>query len=629
VEQVEGFGFYQLESPSFPGLSPRQKRLAYWLTRAAIALDPVIYDQLSAYGVREKRLIGALVEEPARLPAESREAIVKYAKLFLANRGNHNETTNQKFLPEVTPQAFGLAAYAALKAGAPLGDEASLDKLLQELQRPIFDPAFEPSITEKNPPAGQDIITASSNTFYGIGITLADLKTFQDAHPLNSRVVKEGGALAEQVYRTGTPDGSVAPGLYAKDLGQVVDALQKAATEADPVQAKVIAALIRYFQTGSADDWHAFNVAWVQNDATVDFVNGFIETYRDTRAAKGAAESLVSVRDRMLSPLMQKLAQNALYFEKRAPWSDAYRKLDVKPPVGKAVEAVIETADFPVSIIGDNLPNEEDIHRKYGTKNFLITNASDAFTRTRGLRVVQEFMPDDVARYEHVGSLAGNLTTAMHEIIGHGSGKSRTTAEPRETLREYYSTLEEARADLMAYWNATDPKLAEIGVSDAQEVAGEIYASMARLIFGVLNHYPKGDKVEEDHDRDRLLIWNWVAERGGIGLVEKDGKHYAAVLDMNRAHKAAGELLAELMRIKGEGDYAAIKALVEKYGLHFDPKLRDEEIARFAALGLPRFAAGIYADLELQPDGDVAISYPRDFLKQQIAFAKANGTLGF
>jgi dipeptidyl-peptidase-3 len=626
VEQIGDTGFYAVEAPSFEKLDARQKMLAYWLGQAAIALDPIIYDQLSAYGLREKKLIGALVEDPARLPPESREAIVKYAKLFLGNRGNHNNTTNRKFLPELSFDQFKAAAHAALHAGARLGDDASLDALLDELKRPLFDDNFEPSPTNKNPPPGEDIITASSNTFYP-GLTLADVKDFHDTHPLNSRVVKQDGKLVEQVYRN---DDSKGASLYATQLRQASAALAQAEKYADDEREKAaIAALRTYFASGSAEDWHSFNVAWVQDDAAVDFVNGFIETYRDARAAKGAAEALVCVRDATLNPLMQNIAANALYFEKQAPWLDIYRKLDVKPPIGKAVEVVLETADFPISIIGDNLPNEEDIHQTYGTKNFLMTNASNAFIQTRGLRSVQEFMPDDVPNYKANGAVASHLITAMHEIIGHGSGKPRTDKPPRETLREYYSTLEEARADLVAYWNAPDPKLAALGVKDQRRVAEEMYANLARSIFGVLNHYPKGDTIEEDHDRDRMMIWNWVQERGGIGLVEKNGKHYAAVLDSDKTHKAVGELLAELMRIKGEGDYEAIKQLVTRYGLHFDTSLRDEEITRYKALGLPRFSVGIYGDLTLAPNGDVSISYSRDFLRQQISFARQNGTLGF
>jgi len=633
IEKVDAMGYYDIRSPSFDALTLDQKLVGYHLARAAIAVDPIFYDQLNARGLDEKRLIGAMVEDPKRLPASSRDAIVHYAKLFFAGRGNHNETTNQKFIPTISFDEFKAAALAAQKAGAKLPEPAKLTALVDSLKASMFDPSFEPSITEKNPPAGKDIITASSNTFYGPGVVLADLKSFQDKYPLNSRVVKDNGKLEEQVYRAGTPDGSVKPGLYARELGTAIAELEAAIPHAPAKQQVALKALIKFFQTGEAKDWHDFDVAWVQDDEPVDFVNGFIETYRDTRAAKGASEALVSITDQKLNPLMQKLAANALYFEKKAPWDDQFKKLDVKPPVGKAVEVLLETGDFQVGIIGDNLPNEEDIHRQYGTKNFLMSNATDAFNQTRGLAIVREFAPDDLAQYQKVGSSADLMHTAMHEIIGHGSGKSINNKEPRETLREYYSGLEEARADLVAYWNVSDPKLAELGVTDSQEVAQEMYQQLARLPFGVMNHYPTGDQAEEDHDRDRLLIWNWVHERGGVDLAVKNGKHVAVVTDWKKAHAAVGSLLAELMRIKGTGDYEAIKKLVTEKGLKFDPKLRDEVVARYKTLGLPTYAAGVYGDLQLvgnpKKPTDVKVAYHRDFLSQQLAFARENGTLGF
>jgi dipeptidyl-peptidase-3 len=634
VEQIGPYGFLALETPSFKTLKLPEKLVAYQLSQAAIAVDPIIYDQLSPTGVVEKKLLGALVEKPERLPAASRAAIVRFAKLFFGNKGNHNDTTNQKILPDFTFAQLREAALAAQKAGAKLPPPPALEKLLAELQAPLFDPRFKPSITEKNPPTGQDIITGSGNNFYGPGVTLADVKSWNDPHPLNSRVVKVNGKLVEQVYRAGTPDGSIPPGLYAAELGRAIAALAEARKWAPPAQQGAIGALVTFYQTGAPADWLAFGTTWVQDDEPVDFVNGFIETYRDTRAAKGSSQALISVDDAKIRPLMQKLAANAIYFERKAPWAALYKKLDVKPPVGKAIEVLLETGDFHVTTIGDNLPNEEEIHRTHGTKNFLMTNATEAYNLTKGAATAKEFAPDSYARYQKVGSTADLLHTAMHEIIGHGSGKQRVTKEPRETLREYYSTLEEARADLVAYWNIDDPKLAELGVADQREVADELYLQLARSIFGVLNHYPHGDQAEEDHDRNRLLIWNWVRERGGIALVEKNGKHYGVVLDRKKARAAVGELLAELQRIKGEGDYAAIQKLVTDKGLRFDPKLRDETVARFKALGLPAYLAGIYGTLSLVrgADGkpsDVRIDYHRDFLRQELDHARANGTLGF
>jgi dipeptidyl-peptidase-3 len=635
VERIGDRAFIQVKTPSFSKLTAAQKVLAYHLTQAAIQLDPIFYDQMSTYGLTAKRLVCGLVEDPSRLPAASRKAIVEYAKLFLGNGGNHNETTNQKFVPGIPYAQFAAAAEAARAKGARLGTRAQLAATLASLERPLFDPAFEVSITEKDPPKGQDILQASSNNYYQ-GVSLADLKGFVETHPLNSRLVKTNGKLVEQVYRAGTPDGRIPPGLYAKELQAVDRELEQAARAADPQQAKVIRALIRFYQTGDLKDWHDFNVLWIGNDADVDFASGFIEVYRDARGTKGSSQMVVAVVDQQLEPLMRKLAQNAVYFERKAPWLDKYKKLDVKPPVGKAIETVVATGDFRVTTIGDNLPNEQDVREKHGTKSILLTSSISALNQTRGSKVAVEFSPDanEGELYAKYGEIADNLHTAMHEIIGHGSGKVAVPKDPAAYLREFYSTLEEARADLVAYWNIYDPKLAELGVQDVPEVGHELYRQLARVGLTTLNHYPTGTTAQEDHDRNRLLIVNYVIEAGGFERVQRNGRWYCVVKDYDKAHAAVGRLLAEIMRIKAEGDYEAIKLLVGKYGINFDPAVRDQVVARYKKLDIPTYYSGVYADLKpVQGAGgkvaDVEVTYPRDFLKQQLEFARQNGTLGF
>jgi dipeptidyl-peptidase-3 len=448
--------------------------------------------------------------------------------------------------------------------------------------------------------------------------------------------VKKDGRLVEEVYRAGTPDGKIPPGRYARELQAVNRELETAAKFAGPEEAKVIRALARFYQTGDLADWSRFNVLWVKNDPPVDIASGFIEVYLDARGVKGSAQMFVSVTDQQLQPLMRRLAANAVYFEKKAPWAEKYKKLDVKPPIGKAIETVIETADFRIGTIGDNLPNEQDFREKYGTKSLLFTSSIAAISPLRGEKMAVEFAPEPDERelFAKYGVLADNLHTAMHEIIGHGSGKVEVKGDPASYLREYYSTLEEARADLVAYWDIGDPKMAELGVKDVPGVAHELYRQLARVGLSTLNHYPTGDQAEEDHDRNRLLIVNYLIEAGAFARVERNGHWYIEVKDYDLARQTVGKLLAEIMRIKAQGDYAAIKALVEKYGVHFDPAVRDDVVARYKKLDLPAYFAGIYPDLApvLDKSGrivDVKISYPRDFLAQQIDHARKNGTLGF
>ncbi len=635
VERIGDRAFIQIESPSFPQLSLRDKIVAFRLAQAAAQLDPIFYDQMSECGLDEKRLLGAMVQDPSRLPEESRESIVSYAKLFFANGGNHNETTNRKFVPAIAAEPFEQAAETARRKGARLGTRASLAALLRRLRRPLFDPAYQPSITVKNPPAGEDILTASANNYYS-GVTTRDLAGFRERYPLDSRLTKIGGKLVEEVYRAGTPDGKVPPGRYARELAAANRSLEKAAAAADPAQARVIRALVRFYQTGDLRDWHDYNVLWIRNNPPVDFASGFIEVYRDARGMKGSSQMLVATTDAKLDPLMKKLAENAVYFEKKAPWLEKYKKLDIRPPEGRAVETIHATGDFRVTTVGDNLPNEADVREQYGTKSIFLSSSVDAFTAVSGSKGAVEFWPDPSEKeaFEKYGKTAGDLQTALHEIVGHGSGKVAVPNPPETYLKEYFSTLEEARADLVAYWDAFDPKLAEVGVENVRAVAEEMYRRLARQGLTTLNHYPTGSDAEEDHDRNRLLIVNYLIEDGAFERTRTNGKSYIVVKDYDRAHEGVGKLLAEIMRIKAEGDYDGIKNLVQKYGIHFDPALRDEVVARYKTLDIAPYSTGIYSDLAPVRDAsgkirDIRISYPRDFLKQQLEMARVNGTLGF
>ena len=641
VERVGNTGFVQLHAESFKVLDAKPQALAYWLTQASIAIDPIIYDQMSPYGLRQKRLLEEIVAHPAGIDPAVMSKITDFAKLFWANRGNHNENTAQKFLPTFTFEELKQAALTGQRHGAmktaygdlpPLATQAQLNKELEELKASLFDPTFQPMTTAKSPEAGKDIIQASSNNFYS-GVSLADLKGFKEQHPLNSRLVKgKDGKLHEEIYRAGTTDGRVPPGLYATYLRRANQYLEKARAVADPRQAQVIADLIRFYQTGDPNDWLKFGADWVQDNATVDFANGFIEIYRDARGAKGSSQSFVTVTDKPLTDTMVKLAENAEYFEKKAPWDEKYKKLQSRPPVVKAVETLIETGDFHVTTIGDNLPNENQIREKYGSKNFLFTGSTRALNDASGFKSLEEFAatPEEIARGKKYGNEAEDLLTALHEVIGHGSGKlsERLKGGAEPYLKEYFSTLEEARADLMALWNAWDPKLKELSlVSDQDEVAKAMYDRQTLAALVQLRRITKGDTIEEDHARDRQLIVRYIQDKtGAIEQFERDGKTYIQVKDYQKMHEGVGTLLAELMRIKAEGDYDAIKALIDRYGVHFDPVLRDQVVARYKQLNIPTYWAGINAWLVARFDAkgnvkSVEIEYPQDAVRQYLSYA--------
>jgi len=641
VERIGDTAFLQLRAESFKALTSRQQALGYWLTQASIAIDPIIYDQLSAYGLRQKRLLEEIVAYRKGIDPPAMAKIADFAKLFWGNRGNHNELTSQKFLPAFTPAELENAALIAQKNGAfrtssadlpPLNEPADVIREVASLRASLFDPAFEPMITAKSPTGGKDTIQASSNTFYP-GLSLADLKGFQDQYPLNSLVVRgSDGKLTELVYRAGTPDGKVPPGLYATFLKKAVEYFQKARAYAEPQQAEAIDHLIRFYQTGEYAEWVAFGTAWVQNDATVDFDNGFIEIYRDARGAKGSSQSFVTVTDQPLTAAMKKLAENAAYFEEKAPWEAKYKRESFKPPVVKAVETLVETGDFSVTTIGDNLPNENEIHEKYGSKNFLFMGSKRAIEGATGQAAAVEFAsnPAEVERTAKYGTEAGDLLVAMHEVIGHGSGKlsERVSAGAQSFLKEYFSTLEEGRADLMALWNVWDPKLKELGlISNQEEVAKAMYDNAAQVALNQLRRIPHGDSIEEDHQRDRQLVARYIQDKvpGSIEQFTRDGKAYVRVADYQKMRQGVGMLLAELMRIKAEGDYDAIKALVDKYGVHFDPALRDQVLARYQKLNLPTYFAGVNAQLTATFDAKgeiekVEISYLDDPAQQYLAY---------
>jgi dipeptidyl-peptidase-3 len=622
VDRVDTTAFLQIEVDNFSTLSPKQQALAYWLNQSAIAIDPIVYDQLSRFGLRQKRLLEAVVSNKAKVDPAIYGRVSDFTKLFWANKGNHNETTAQKFMPKFTADE--------LKQALGQAGRQDLVSEVDALALSLFDAEFEPLITSKSPSSGKDIIQASANNFY-FGVTLADLKDFSERYALNSRVVKDDGKLTEQAYRAGTPDGKVPPGLYARYLTKANESLEKARAYTGPAQSKVIADLIRYYQTGEYKDWLQFNTDWVQDTEPVDFANGFIDVYRDARAAKGTSQSFVVIRDREISNEISKIASNAQYFEDRAPWDERYKKKGMRPPVADAVETTIQTGDFHVATMGDSLPNEVEIRAKYGSKNFLFFDETPAEGGTVEFAGIYEFSASrkDADRDKKYRVQEEQLRTILHEVIGHGSGKlsPRLTHDPGYYLKEYYVAMEEARADLVALWNVFDPKLKELSVVSSDEVGKAMYDVAALQMLVQLRRIPKGDTIQEDRARARQLIAGYIMDKtGAIGMEDRDGKTSVYVKDYGKMREGVGMLLAELTRIKAEGDYAAIKALIDKYGVHIDSKLRDQVVERFRKLDMPIYFAGVNADLTAQFDGagnvtKVHIDYPRNYVKQQLSYS--------
>jgi len=634
IEQIGPVALVQFYVDGFEKLTPRQRLLAYYLAEAGIAGDPIYYDEISPYGLELKQLLEGIWTHPQGIAPATLEKLRSYTQLVWVYHGNYDLDSSRKFLPEFTPAELRAAARQALHNGANFGLKApaALDAKLKRLEQPVFDANYRPVLTVKNPPPGQDILTASGNNLYE-NVTLAEVEKLQGRYGLNSRVAKRGGKVTEEVWRAGTPDKKVPPGRYAAHIRRIIANLEKAAAVAEQEQAEVLRKLVRYYQTGEKSDWYDYNIAWVKAGVSVDAINGFVEQYLDPRSEKGAYESVVSFVDTEQTKLMRDFAANAQYFEGRAPWRDEFKKQNVRPPVANVITVVSEAGESgPISPAGINLPNEQDIRQKYGTKSVLLFNVSGAFAAATGEKAAEEFSSteEEKQRARKFRQRSRNLLVAMHEVIGHGSGKvsEKLTADPRAYLKEYYSALEEARADLVALWNFPDAKLAELGVTDQEELMRAAYDSYVRNALVLLDRYPQGDEVQEDHDRGSQMIVHYLMDRFGcIEAVTQEGKVYLRVTDYARMRQGVGELLAELMRIKGEGDYNGIKKLMDTYGVKLNTGWRDQVIERAKRIGLPTRAAFISPLVEPVKDAsgkivDARIRHTQDFAAVMLIYSR-------
>jgi dipeptidyl-peptidase-3 len=580
----------QLYADGFSALPLKEKTLVWHLYQAALAGRDIYYDQRSPYGLEMRGAIEAVLRHPQGVDAATLSEIQRYAKLFWINSGPYNNLTGQKFVLACTPQAF----VAAVKAADPNGAELALktgetvDARLARLQPMFFDPAFAPQVTTKTPPPGQDVLTASSNNLYA-GVTTKDLVGFKEQYKLNSRLVKKDGKLVEEVYRAG--------GMYGAQITAIIGHLEAAKPFATEPMAKALDALIKWYRTGEATDRRAYDIAWVEDKASpVDTVNGFTEVYLDARGAKGGWEGIVSYVNQDKTVGIQKLARDAQWFEDRMPWDPKYRKPGVQGITANAIDVVIETGDSgPITPVGINLPNDEEVREKYGSKSVSLSNVSEAYDKSAisGYRTEFAWAPEEAARSEKWGSLAGDLLTNMHEVIGHASGKLSASVQgkPETLLKQYYSALEEGRADLVGLYFIADPKLAELGLvpaADQADVARTEYEGYTRNALVQLRRVRKGTQIEEDHMRNRQMIVHWLmANTKAIESRTRDGKSFYVMVDPAAFREGVGRLLAEVQRIKSEGDFAAAQKLFDTYGIHFDAALRDEVVRRVDALKLP------------------------------------------
>ncbi len=625
--------------PGFEDLSLQQKELVYYLYEAALCGRDIIYDQNYKHNLYVRRTLEAIVNSfTGDRNSEDFQKFMVYVKRVWFSNGIHHHYSNRKILPEFSKEYFKELIVNSDEFQFPLQNEETLDDLINKMNKIIFDPNYD--AIKVNQSDGVDLIKTSAVNFYE-GVTQKEVEDYykkivdpNDPHPisygLNSKMLKKDGQIIERQWTINR--------MYAPAIEKIVYWLEKAVNVAEnDQQKKALQLLTEYYKTGDLKLWDEYNIEWVKDTTSVvDVVNGFIETYNDPLSYRATFESVVSIKDKEATKRIEAISNNAQWFEDNSPLMPQHKKKNVKGVSAKVITSVVESGDCsPSTPIGINLPNSNWIRKEHGSKSVNIGNivySYNKFAETSG--VLQEFAYSDeeIERDKKYGALADDLHTDMHEVIGHASGQINPgVAEPHQTLKNYYSTLEEARADLVALYYLMDKKLIEIGVMPSLEVGKAAYSDYIKNGLMVqLARVKPGENIEEAHMRNRQLVALWAFEKGkSENVIEKktkNGKTYFVVNDFEKLRKLFGELLREIQRIKSEGDYNAGKNLVENYGVKVDKDLHKEVLERYSKLKIAPYAGFIQPKLISVKKGekiiDVKIEYPEDFTHQMLEYAK-------
>lgn len=643
VDRFADIEVLRYQVPGFESLPLRQKLLIYYLTEAAIAGRDMLWDQNNLYNLPIRRMLEAVyTAEGTDRSSDDWKAFDTYMKQVWFGNGIHHHYSMDKFVPGfsrewLTEQVARIPDPHALFAAEGPG--------FDELAEVIFNPeVMSKRVTQAE---GADLIAGSSNNLYAPGLTqaevedyYADIKDTTVANPisygLNTRVARDEttGKVVEQTYRLG--------GLYSGSIRRIVDNLRAAADYVDtPAQRQVIEKLIQFYATGNLADFDEYSILWVDDtDSRVDFINGFIESYGDPLGMTGAYESIVNFKDLEASGRTETISANAQWFEDHSPVDPRFRKDKVKGVSAKVITAAILAGDsYPATPIGINLPNANWIRAAHGSKSVTIENITRAYDEAgHGNGFNEEFVADKATRelLEKYLFITDNLHTDLHECLGHGSGRLLPGVDP-DALKAHGSTLEEARADLFALYYLADPKLVELGLLDNPEAyKASYYKYLLNGLMTQLMRIEPGKDVEEAHMRNRKLIAEWVLEKGApdkvVELVNSKGKTYVKINDYEALRGLFGQLLAEVQRIRSEGDYEAGRDLVEKYGVRVDPKLHREVLERYSHLDIAPykgFVNPVYT-LVVGPDGkpaDVTIDYTEDYPSQMLRYSRTYSTL--
>ncbi len=613
-----------LDAPGFDKLKPSQRKYAYFLYRAAIAGHDIFYLQSHRTALEIRNLLEAIYEKREGLDPAAAAGLEEYLKLVWIHHGQYDHWNHTKFMPRLlTFEQLKAAAPHAKKKGASfeLAKGETLEKKLARLRPHIFDAKVDPVQVNQTP--GADPVATSAVGMYDPGLTLKDIEALPkaDQEKLNVRFGlvrdKKGKRSVEaQEFKVG--------GVYGQDLERVTYWLKKAAgyvdntfvevekdgvkklrSEPEPNQKAALDQLIAHFETGDEAAYKAHTIAWLKTKGAVDYLNGFVETYKDPRGIIGSYEANVSIQAD--SEKIGKLSQNALYFEAKMPWDAKWRRAKVDPPVATVVNVLVETGDGgPVSAAAYNLPNYADVRKEHGSKNVVLLNVENTDSaKVRQARLEAFYRPEDREKVAKHGALARQWLVYMHEVIGHGSGQGDETlagADPATKIGPTYSALEECRADLVALYQFLDPKVVEIGAVSAED---HLDAAHAMLLSYLVNQFAananhQGDTIREAHDRGRQLVLNYLLQPSrdfGVAMEEKDGKRWIAVTDLNKAHAGVGEILGKLQAFKSMGDKAGAEAFFGEFGTKVNPAWRDDAKARAEAMNLPKLRAFVFPQL--------------------------------
>jgi len=640
VDQFGDSKILRYQVPGFDELSLNQKKLIYYLGQAALCGRDITFDQNYKYNLLVRKTLEGIYQG---FPGDKTTADFKKFEVYLKQiwfcNGIHHHNSTDKLVPSFSPAYFQELVVGTGKEFLPMKEGQSTEAFIAAVSPLIFDETIAPRRLILDP--STDMVLASAVNFYD-GVNQADVESYYEnrkkedakqnrdlkvAYGLNSKVVRENGKITEQTYRVG--------GLYSPAIEKIVFWLEKAATVAEsPHQKKVIEELIRYYQTGDLVAWDDYNIAWVTDTSRVDFVNGFIEVYGDPMAMKATWESVVNFKDMDATRRTQIISENAQYFEDHSPVDPEYRKEKVKGVSAKVITVAQLGGDcYPTTPIGINLPNANWIRKEYGSKSVTMDNITYAYDQAslgNGFLEAFAFDQQEIDRAKKYGYLAGSLTTDLHECLGHGSGQLKPGVTG-ESLKNFHSAVEEARADLFALYYLKDTAMMTLGLVPDAAVAQAEYDSYIRNgLMTQLVRIKPGKTIEQAHMRDRSLISHWVYEKGKadniIEKISKDGKTYFRINDYDKLREKFGELLKIVQRITSEGDYQAAKDLVETYGIQVDPVLHKEVLERYEKLNIapytgfmnPVFTPVIQADTI----SDVLIAYPDDYARQMLDYSE-------